>query len=337
MSAANHLHLISPSVIRVGSGFSQVETYSIFNVEPLVINSGDLVYVKFNTTFPSDSDWIGAYSPPDIDISTSTPVKFGYCSEPSSSNYLVSGSGQLAFNMTNLRAGIKFYYFTGGVHTPVLVASSEKVVEFQDNNQPLRNRIIPTGDPNVFKLVWSSATSTAPVLKWGTEKNNYPYVVNAVTSTITNTSLCGGVAVKEGWRDLGLIHTANFTGLVDLGLSSANISYIFGDQDTNDFSPEFTFLTPPFAGMQPPGRPTTVALFADLGVGSSDNSYDTTVWHEQCPPATNTSYSIGDLVRRGLIDAAFHSGDISYANGYLSGWDFFLDMVSPISGALCID
>lgn len=56
------------------------------------------------------------------------------------------------------------------------------------------------------------------------------------------------------------------------------------------------------------------------------------MWVEQCPPAANTSYSVGDLALRGEIDAVFHSGDISYANGYLSGWDFFLDMISPIAG-----
>lgn len=56
------------------------------------------------------------------------------------------------------------------------------------------------------------------------------------------------------------------------------------------------------------------------------------VWREQCPPAINTTNSIADLVLRGEIDMVYHSGDISYANGYLSGWDFFLDMVSPISG-----
>jgi len=75
-----------------------------------------------------------------------------------------------------------------------------------------------------------------------------------------------------------------------------------------------------------------VVLYADLGVGSSDNSYDTTVWREQCPPAINTTNSVADLVLRGEVDAVYHSGDISYANGYLSGWDFFLDMVSPITG-----
>ena len=62
------------------------------------------------------------------------------------------------------------------------------------------------------------------------------------------------------------------------------------------------------------------------------------VWREQCPPAINTTNSVADLVLRGEVDAVYHSGDISYANGYLSGWDFFLDMVSPITGnvACCL-
>lgn len=60
------------------------------------------------------------------------------------------------------------------------------------------------------------------------------------------------------------------------------------------------------------------------------------MWVEQCPPATNTSYSVGDLALRGEIDAVFHTGDISYANGYLSGWDFFMDMISPIAGTVIL-
>eukprot|EP00595_Chromulina_sp_UTEXLB2642_P001957 CAMPEP_0196767476 /NCGR_PEP_ID=MMETSP1095-20130614/41543_1 /TAXON_ID=96789 ORGANISM="Chromulina nebulosa, Strain UTEXLB2642" /NCGR_SAMPLE_ID=MMETSP1095 /ASSEMBLY_ACC=CAM_ASM_000446 /LENGTH=246 /DNA_ID=CAMNT_0042135831 /DNA_START=379 /DNA_END=1116 /DNA_ORIENTATION=+ len=42
--------------------------------------------------------------------------------------------------------------------------------------------------------------------------------------------------------------------------------------------------------------------------------------------------SITPYVQSGLIDAIFHSGDISYANGHLSTWEFFLDMISPMAG-----
>lgn len=257
-------------------GLDESSVYSIVSVSPLVITNDDLVTVTFNSSNPAGTDWIGAYSPPEVDVTRTAPVKWGYCGAPSASTYLQTGLGQLAFNMTNLREGIKFYYFKGDVHQPVVVASSDDIVQFANPNQPLRNRVVATGDPNVLSLLWSSAVSTQPVLKWGTRSHAYDYTVPAVTTVVRNDSLCGGVAVGYGWRELGLIHTANITGILELNLGSRNISYIFGDAATNDFSDEFTLLVPPLAGVQPPTRPTTLALYADMGVGSSDNSYDTT-------------------------------------------------------------
>ena len=274
--SANHVHLINPATIHVAEVVNVESVYSILSISPLLIDNDDLVTVSFNTTTPAEDDWIGAYSPPTANILTSSPVKFGYCGALSKSTYLQDGFGHLAFNLTNLRAGVKFYYFKGGTDSPVLVANSTDVVEYNNVNQPLRNRVVATGDPNIFSLLWSSNNSVQPVLKWGLQSNSYIYTIPAITSHLEKSSMCGGVATGFGWRDLGAIHTANFTGLLDLNLSNKNISYIFGDAATNDFSKEFTLLVPPQAGTQPPNRPTTVALFADLGVGSSDNSYDTT-------------------------------------------------------------
>ncbi len=235
--------------------------------------------------------------------------------------------------MTNLRAGIKFYYFTNDLTSPIEVGSSSEIVEFQNINQPLKNRIVASGDQNVYKLLWSSATSTEPVLRWGLSSGEYTHSMNATTSVISNSSLCGAPATTVGWRDLGLIHTANISGIVDLQLSSQRIYYVFGDAATGDFSSEFVFFVPPLPGTQPPTRPTTVVLMADLGVGSTDTSYDTNIWLEACPPAINTTMSVGSLVAKGLVDAVFHSGDISYADGYLASWDFFLDMITPMAGS----
>lgn len=254
---------------------SQVK-YNITSVSPLVITNDDVVYVTYTSTNPREGDWIGAYSPPDVDVSAHSPVKWGYCGSLSTSSYLQTGVGHLAFNLTNLRAGVRFHYFVNGSDLPVVVANSTSVVEFENVNQPLRNRVIPTGDPNVFTFIWSSATSTQPTLKWGKFPGQYTNVVTATTKSITKDQMCGGAAKSFGWRDLGLIHTAHFTGLVDMHLSNTNVSYVFGDAATDDFSDEFQLFIPPLAGTQPPNRPTTVALFADLGVGSSDNSYDTT-------------------------------------------------------------
>lgn len=50
--------------------------------------------------------------------------------------------------------------------------------------------------------------------------------------------------------------------------------------------------------------------------------------------ALNTSYSLGPRIARGEIDAVFHGGDISYATGYLAVWDFFMDMMAPVTSGV---
>ena len=87
-------------------------------------------------------------------------------------------------------------------------------------------------------------------------------------------------------------------------------------------------------GYSYPQRGTQVVLMADLGVGASDDSADTKVFSEACIPAFNTTKSVGYRVAQGDVDAVLLSGDLSYANGYLSNWDFFLDALSPIAGTI---
>ncbi len=350
---SNNLDLIQPAAIRhvaaIREGMDQsfyssspiklneidivatTNTYQINSVAPIWINNDDVVTVSFTSSHPRAWDWIGAYSPPDADIVNTSPIKFGNCSSNTTMNYLETGFGALNFNLTNMRAGVKFYYFTGGFDQPVAVASSTQIVEFRNPNQPLRQRVVPTGDPNIYTLLWSSKNSTVPLVKWGTAKGSYSHIVSGITYTFTKDDMCGGVAKSTGWRDPGLIHAANLTGI--LNLDQTTIHYIFGDNATNDFSADVTFFVPPRAGLQPLTRPTTVAVFGDLGVGSTDTSYDTDVWDEACPPAINTTMSVSALVAKGLIDAVYHTGDISYANGFIASWDFFLDMISPMAGS----
>jgi hypothetical protein len=64
---------------------------------------------------------------------------------------------------------------------------------------------------------------------------------------------------------LGLIHTAPFVGMLEHAMQ--DLYYVFGDDDTQDYSEEFSLHVPPQSGVQP-ARPTTIILFADLGRGS---------------------------------------------------------------------
>lgn len=107
-------------------------------------------------------------------------MKYGWCDEDP--DYMSSGVGKLTFNMTNLRADIAFYYFTNGTYSPIMVYTSDQVVQFKNINEPLRPRVVATGDPDVLTLMWSSANSAAPVMRWGVSKDNLDHTASADTS-----------------------------------------------------------------------------------------------------------------------------------------------------------
>jgi hypothetical protein len=334
--ASNHADRIQPANIRVQS--EESDEYSFSDIIPSIFVNDDVVTVQFQSTNPNANDWVGAYLSA-ANYSLTAPIKFGRCASSlvgeGVSEYLSAGRATLSFNLTNVRSDIVFRYFTNGFSNPVLVSTSEPV-QNADVNQPLRNRIVPTGDPNVFSVLWSSASSQSPTLRWGTTQGVYLHTVPASTRTISKESLCGGVATTVGWHDLGLIHTAYLTGILEHNLGSQRIHYVFGDAATSNFSPEVTFRVPPNAGMQPyehvsavstsfqswpvrqslrssitpdkatlgivatsiPSRGTRVVLMADLGVGASDSTADAEVFSEACLPALNTTESIGHRVQQ---------------------------------------
>lgn len=333
MQLANEYQVIHPENVknrahahRLGKEYAEGD-FTIDEISPLNINNDEVVTVRFTAKTPTAKDWIGAFSPPDVDITKTVPVKYGWCDDDDS--YLEDGTGYLTFNMTNLRADVKFYYFTNSTYSPVIVDDTAPLLSFKNINEPLRPRTVPTGDPDIFTLVWSSATSKTPVMKWGVASGDYTNTVEAVTDTIEESEMCGEPANTIGWRELGLIHHANFSGM--LALSDSKIFYTFGDADTDDFSREYEFNVPPKAGQQPATRGTRVVLFDDLGRGSTDMTF---TWYEYGRPAIYTTMAVGAEVAAGMVDAIYHGGDISYATGFTAVWDFFLDMLTPMSASV---
>lgn len=326
---ANEFFELKPENIIAAEDSTSV--YIIEDVSPLVITNDDVVTVTFYSNTPNIQpygDWIGAYSPANIDITKTVPVKYGWCDEDP--NYDTTGRGTLSFNMTNLRSDIAFYYFTSGVYYPKYMNVSQSNVTFENINQPLRPRVVATGNPDVFNLLWSSAYSTHPTLMWGRTQGTYTVTVEANTSTIERKEMLGAPANTTGWRDLGLIHTAPLHGMIEC--ANENIYYIFGDAATDDWSEEHSFHCPPLAGTQPSTRPTRVILYDDMGRGSTDDTY---TWNEYGRPAIETMYAVGHEVSMGNVDAIYHGGDVSYATGYMAVWDFFMDELAPsASGAL---
>lgn len=373
---ANEFQVINHHTIRDRRGerkstSSDDASYEITSVSPTLIDNDDVVTVEYTSSRPNSGDWIAAYSPPDVSITDTAPVKYGYCDE--ADDYLSTGEGFLTFNLTNLRSDVKFVFYTNGLQYPEAMneSTSDQVVQFRDINQPLRPRVVATGDYDVFNLVWSSATSTSPVLRWsatpgGSSSSNNnnngdaDYVqVAAATTNITQDMMCGSPAVDYGWREQGLIHTASFSGMKQYAAQS--IYYQFGDLDTDDFSEEFELHLPPLPGVSTQTnieaevaadirgilddagidsstwdasstvRPTSLILYDDLGRGSTDMTY---TWNEYGRPSVYTLRSVGALVDAGKVDAIYHGGDISYATGYMAVWDFYLDMISPVAAAI---
>jgi acid phosphatase type 7 len=243
---------------------------------------------------------------------------------------LQTGFGNLVFNITNLREDISFHFFTNGTEYPILLATSLHNLSMANIDYPSRNRIIALSQ-NRFQLFWSSHNSSLPQLQWGNSSGSYSFIESAeISRAIDRNLLCGAPANAEGYHDMGQLNRADFYHLDQLALD--RVYYRFGDAATDIWSDESIFFIPPAPGVGSRTRPTRIALLADLGIGSSSSSKHTFVWQEEGTPAAITSISIGYLAAHGLIDAVFISGDISYANGILSSWDFFLDMISPITG-----
>ncbi|RYG48535.1 hypothetical protein EON67_07510, partial [archaeon] len=189
------------------------------------------------------------------------------------------------------------------------------------------------------------------------------------TTTITRDQMCGAPANTVGWHgmlrtpraparawclrpaahaharacaylcarraDLGLIHSARFTNMTSR--AKQRIYYVYGDASLGDFANETVFFVPPLPGDA--SLPTRLIMFGDLGRGSDD---DASTWQEYGRQAKNTTVRIlsDDIApmlngsATHMLHGVVHYGDISYATGYLSVWDSFLDMWGPVASAV---
>ena len=138
-------------------------------------------------------------------------------------------------------------------------------------------------------------------------------VVPASSSTTwTAADLCGAPATTLGFRDPGFVHSAVLSGLVP----GARYSYTVGD-DTARSQP-YVFTQPALA------YPFSISVVGDVGSDSLDGS----AVQRAFPPSPNTTRLIAADVAAGLSSAVLHCGDLSYAIGYQSSWEFFLDLIS---------
>ena len=80
----------------------------------------------------------------------------------------------------------------------------------------------------MFELLWHSAHSKAPVLKWGYTSKKYIFSNYAYTVTINRNQMCGYPANSSGWRDFGLIHTSLFCNNMHVQQHYTNHRWLMG-------------------------------------------------------------------------------------------------------------
>ena len=288
--------------------------------------------------------WVGVYSPPGVDLLNATaPVKYSIV-EKYSNAYIASGIGGLNFDLHKMRGDFDFVLFSSddpasanaiyhknfsdwanilGDSQPI---ARSQVVSFTGKDEPIVPRLglTKSGERKV-SITWTSGR------KDKNAKVRWRYVGDASwqptefasTTQVTKDQFCGAPANGFGYRHSGYQHYAEIENKVD---NKRAFEYQLGD-DVSEFEEsrvyEGKFL--PVIG----ASHTTLALFGDMGVGTTD---DSETWREYGQPGLQVAESLGRLSRddtnKHPIDAVFLFGDLSYAVGYISVWDEFLHQTS---------
>lgn len=297
----------------------------------------DWVTVTFSRTSAASTDWIAVFSPAEFNESLclesnssdaapflcTAPIKYQYANF-TSSDYEKTGRGTLHFRLINQRSDFSFGYFSGDVTSPVLLAVSNAIV-FMNPKAPLYPRLALGKSWNEMTVTWTSGygvDEAIPLVQWGTVDDKGQHIVAAGTLSYERDSLCGSPAHTVGWRDPGFFHTGFMRDIW------ANVKYYYkvGHKLMNgtfDWSEERSFMGSPFPGQNSLQR---IVIFGDLGKAERDMSNE---YANYQPGSLNTTDRlVEDLAN---IDAIFHIGDLAYANGYLSQWDQFTELVEPLS------
>ncbi|KAK1268113.1 putative inactive purple acid phosphatase 1 [Acorus gramineus] len=256
--------------------------------------NSEWITLEYSTPNPSDSDWIGVFSPANFSGSICQPE-----------NKRVSPP----------------LLCTAPIKPKVITISN--TIAFENPKAPLYPRLAQGKCWNEMTVTWTSGydiSEAEPFVVWGRIEEDQ-IQTPAGTLTFSRNSMCGPPARTVGWRDPGFIHTSFLKDLWPnsvLGHKKFDGSY--------DISQMYSFRSPPYPGQESLQR---VVIFGDMGKAEADGSNE---YNNYQPGSLNTTNQlIKDLEN---IDIVLHIGDISYANGYLSQWDQFTSQIEPIASTV---
>eukprot|EP00884_Botryococcus_braunii_P013968 jgi/Botrbrau1/22572/Bobra.176_1s0005.1 len=262
---------------------------------------------------PQRDDLVALYIPADADPKLTAPAKYKWLSK--ADTHLSSGNGTLRFRLINYRADMRFALIRNGLEYPRIVAWSE-VIRLKNPNEPHHGHLALTANPREMSVQWTSRDRSQPQVRWGWQAGVYSAVSPARSSSYSREDLCGEPATTVGWQPPGLLHSAVLRDLVP----GRRYYYSFGDEDYG-FSPEYTFVAAPDAS---PEATVKVLAVADLGQSEVDGSNE---WWQQIGSLQTLRHLLQDAATHSLL---IHNGDISYACGYATQWDVYMEMMEPL-------
>ena len=260
-----------------------------------------------------------------------------------SSSSWQQGTGNIVFEgVLNTRSPFVVRYWSNSS----VIATSNTVTP--NAHYPLQAHLAPTEDPKEMRLTWVSGLSTeAPVpsaVYYGVDSSTWQYNISSVARTYSKQDFADckthtKVAV-DNFFDPGWIHSAVFGPL----LPDTLYYYWFGwgnDTDVSVVRGPFSFRSRP-----DPSKPieqTKILYLADMGIGPA-NEFERNgdLGHEKRDSANDGDNTFGKPTMKGILntedltsyDMALHNGDMSYATGTGVVWDYWHDLIEPVSRVL---
>lgn len=218
------------------------------------------------------------------------------------------------------RSELYFVLFSNGTSYPVPLVVSQDVLRFKDADEPNHFHIAKGKKQGSMVVMFEKATLIKGMtLVWGLSSSMISNVVIASASTFGRKDLKGSPA-----RTTGFVQQPYFYRVELIGLPvGTTIYYKVGTGDTG-YSRVRSFRTPKGVG---PHTTLRALAFADMGVSYADGSQ----YHWEEPFAGHTlngGLKVWEKVAgegKGVeqfADLALLVGDLSYATGYASKWDY---------------
>lgn len=335
-----------PSKIHHGSDGGAQSGFSL-RVSPTRLGAaGGDVSVQWSAPALHAPLWIGAFLAND-NITETAPLKFALITRFARGN-------ALRFSLPNMRDDFVFALFEGGVtrvseasgqpnsriHAkdwedsdvllnggPATLVATSPLVRVAGRHQPTGVHIALTGVAGEMLVSWTTGNA-APrqVVQIRRQGGEIEEVAVDPATSYNRADMCGPPATSAGFRPPGHLQHARIVGIP----AAAMVTYRVGS-DAGGWSPWRDFRAPPANGavthaLKPEG--VSFVAFGDLGQFSADDATQLC----QCPASRRTTDGI--LASVAATDFVLHVGDISYARGYASEWDFFMQQIEPIAARI---